>query len=676
MPRAASVTVENNFSKGLITEISGVNSPENSVTSSSNVTYDRKGKAKARQGFRYEDGATQVTYPHTGVRNEFLWETVSDNASKTFVVVQFGSNVKFFELVDGQSLSSGFTALTVNLLSNKISTFPDSAVSGTNCTFSAGKGYLFIAHPACNPVYIKYTVSTNSITVNPIAVQIRDFETLDDGLAVDARPATLTATHNYNLFNQGWYPTVFTPTTPTNAMVYWFNELGFYPSDVDFWWFYTLTDTEGDTVGADKFDPDATYLSRNGYLGNTPAARGHYILNPFQTTRSALSGVAGVPETSSLGYRPSVVSFFAGRAFYAGVGTTGYSSTIYFTQIIEDDTQLGKCYQANDPTAKDSFDLLPSDGGTIKIQDINTVLDMRVIGQALYVFASNGVWSITGSDNASFRATDYTVSKISSFPALSRSSIVDIGGLPVWWNYEGIFALKKSEVGLTSEVTNLTESTIQSFYDVIPQSAKLTAKGAFNDQTGLVYWIYNIMPEEGPFKYTNILAFDAYSGTFYPMTIPESSIEVSGLVAVRNEGLKVFKFLTVNLNIVTFSEIIDDTYFDWGTIPYETFFITGYRIRGDIIKDFQTNYLSVVSEEIDSGSCYVQGLWDYTYDEQSARFSNPQQVYRYGTYRNYQRSRLKMRGTGYSLQFKFFGEAGKPFTIVGWSGFETTNGLP
>jgi len=676
MPRAASVTVENNFSKGLITEVTGVNSPENSVTSSSNVVYDRRGKALSRKSFSYEVDAVPKSLPSDGVRNEFLWETVSENDSKDFVVVQFGNALSFFEANSGTSLSSALLVSSVDLLAYKITPFTNADVKANLCSFSSGKGYLFVAHPCCQTIYIEYDSVTNAMVVHTIDITIRDFETLDDGLQVDERPVTLSVVHNYNLFNQGWYPTVFTPTTPTNAMVYWFNELGFYPSNVDFWWFYTLTDTEGDTVGADKFDPDGTYLSRNGYLGNTPAARGHYILNAFSTNRAALSGIVGVPETTSGGFQPSVVSFFAGRAFYAGVGSTGYSNTIYFTQIIEDDSQLGKCYQANDPTAKDSFDLLPSDGGTIKIQDINTVLDMRVIGQSLFVFATNGVWSISGSDNASFRATDYTVSKISSFPALSKTSIVDIGGLPVWWNYEGIFALKKSEVGLTSEVSNLTQTSIQSFYDAIPQYSKTTAKGVFNDQLGLVYWIYNIMPEDGVSKYTNILVLDAVTGTFYPLSIPNTSIQISGVVAVRNNGPKVFKFLAVDGVSMSWAEMIGTNYLDWGTVPYEQFFITGYRIRGDILKNFQTNYLSIVTEEVADGSCYVQGLWDYTFDEQSARFSNPQQVYRHGVYRNYQRSRLKMRGTGYSLQFKFFGESGKPFSIVGWSGFETANGLP
>jgi len=36
----------------------------------------------------------------------------------------------------------------------------------------------------------------------------------------------------------------------------------------------------------------------------------------------------------------------------------------------------------------------------------------------------------------------------------------------------------------------------------------------------------------------------------------------------------------------------------------------------------------------------------------------------------------RIRGQGYSLQFKFFSETGKPFTLIGWSTFDTGNNVP
>lgn len=139
---------------------------------------------------------------------------------------------------------------------------------------------------------------------------------------------------------------------------------------------------------------------------------------------------------------------------------------------------------------------------------------------------------------------------------------------------------------------------------------------------------------------------------------------------------KVFKFLTAEGSNLTFSSLDSEDSLDWSTVAYSAYFITGYRIRGDLIKRFQTNYLAVITQDIDDGSCYHQNLWDYSSDNNSGRFSNPQQVYRSRSLRNYQRSKLKTRGNGYSLQFKFFNEPGKPFIIVGWSGFETSDQMP
>lgn len=715
MARSVATSIENNFTRGLITEVTGVNSPENSVTETTNVIYDRRGRAMSRQGFAYEEGAVQQAIGATGVRNEFLWETVSANNAQDFVVIQIGSTIRFFEVAGDDSLSSGLKAFSVNLLSHKVPSFTDAQVRDTLCSFTSGKGYLFIAHPFCETVFVDYNEDTDTITTTEIDITIRDFEGVDDNLEIDERPTTLSTAHKYNLYNQGWYADVACveenddPSFQQQALDRWDAARTDYPANSDVWWYYTMVDAQG----LEALSVIRAVGARTGLFGNTPAAKGHFVINAFQTNRSSLSGIPGVTEVSSSGLRPSVVAFYQGRAFYAGVGKSGFSSTIYFSQIIERDDQLGKCFQSGDPTSKDNFDLLANDGGTIKIQDVNTIIEMRVVGDAIFVFATNGVWSISGTDQTPFRATDYTVSKISSFPAISKTSIVDVGGTPLWWNYEGIFTLRKSDVGLTSEVTNLTQTTIQAFYDMIPQASKLTAKGAFNDQTGLVYWLYNVLPDEGTYKYTNILVFDALSTAFYPFTIPDTSKEVSGIVSVRDVGAvfteddvitslldnvvtglgdevtinifvgmaaraKIFKFVTVDGSNVSFSEISDTSYLDWGAEEYDHYFVTGYRIRGDILKKFQNNYLSVVAEDLGLGigSCYVQGVWDYAMDNDSGRYSNPQQVYRYRLLRSYQRSKLKIRGNGFSLQFKFFGEAGKPFSIVGWAGFETGDAMP
>lgn len=717
MPRNVGVSVENNFTKGLITEVTGVNSPENSVVESLDVIYDRRGRAMSRKGFRNEPAAVDVSVA-TGVnsgpvRNEFLWETVAGLGSKAFLVAQIGSRLHFFEVSSNAPLSSGFKSFSVNLLAYKISSFSDSDVGSNLASFTTGKGYLFVAHPMCDPVFVKYNNSTDTITTTKINIQIRDLEGVNDGLRVDQRPTSLSVAHRYNLLNQGWYARIRRgDNNYGQALDAWDRGRSDFPSNVDNWWYYT-----GTTTGGGGNPPGLEYLSlaaidsRTGLYGNTPAPKGHYIINAFQTNRASVSGVSGVQEKSSGGYRPSVVAFFAGRAFYAGVSATDFSSTIYFSQIIERDEQLGQCYQQNDPTSREIFDLLDSDGGTVKIQDLGNVIDLRVVGQALMVFATNGVWSISGSDNGPFKATDFTVTKISSFPAVSRSTIVDVGGLPVWWNYEGIFALSVEQAGLTTSVKNLSETTIQKFYDEIPPTSKMYAKGAFNEQEGVVYWIYKSIDDDDTYRYDRILVLDAVTLAFYPLSIPSGTFKISGITTVRgvtpqtvedpvttssgdpvttsggdpvviNEvvgykaGSKEFKFIKYTGNSLTFAEIMADDYLDFGSSTYSPYFVTGYRIRGELIKRFQTNYLTVITEDISNGSCYIQGVWDYANHPNSGRYTNPQQVYRNRLLRDYQKSRLKMRGNGRSLQFRFFGEGGKPFVIVGWVGWETSETAP
>lgn len=718
MARSAGVSIENNFSRGLITEVTGVNSPENSVTETKNMVYDRRGRTFPRLAFDYEENHTTPdvdALSQTGVRSEYLWETFASGGTKSFVVIQLGSVIRFFETAEADSLSSGYKSFFVDLATYS-SGFSGPTISSSPASFTSGRSYLFIAHPNCQTLYVKYNEADDTITVNPILIQIRDFEGLDDGLPIGARPG-LSNLHSYNLSNQGWNSTAQLYRSeyiyPINVLSSFVSYYGVYPSNADVWWYYLAANPQigtrpDEATGIEAFDPRLANTQLDLYGSTRPAPKGHHIINALSTNRSAVSGVP-VPEESSGGYQPSVVAFYMGRAFYGGIQSQKYASTIYFTQIIQSDTDLGKCYQSNDPTSRESYDLLSSDGGLIKIQDLSNIIDMRVIGESLYVFASNGVWAVTGSDNGPFKATDYVVRKISSFPAIAKQSIVDVGGVPIWWNYEGIFTLQKDSVGLTSEVTSLTLSTIQRFYDDIPAAAKLGAKGAFNDQESLVYWLYQDAAEQ-TYVFDRLLVLDVGSGAFYPLDLPTSGPDVCGIIPLRTvrsvydevqvvaaggnvtnsandpvtvdvlQGLlpteKVFKFLVIDGDDASFAEMLREDYLDWGTTPYEYFFVTGYRIRGDILKKFQTNYLTVITEDVENASCYVQGVWDYTDSPMSGRYTNPQQVCRSRLYRNHQVSRIVMRGHGRSLQFRFFGESGRPFIIVGWSGFETTNDLP
>lgn len=710
MTRSTGTSVENNFTRGLISEATGVNSPENSVSESLNVFYDRRGRAGKRKGLELEEqfGWNPVG-SQVGAKAEYVWETVADNTSLDFAVAQIGSTIHFFESSGELPLSRSKKSFTVNLLTYKVGGVADQTVRDTPCSFSSGRGYLFVAHPNCNTLYVSYNTDTDTVSVKTINLQVRDFEGVEDGLALTQRPTTLSPQHKYNLFNQGW-DTEFRYQNDSQAslpvLTRWDQVRNDFPSNRDVWWYFLRTSQED---GEEFFVASDSQVSKIGLWGNTPAVKGHHILSAYDSNRNELAATSGVPEYTSSGQRASVVAFYAGRVFYAGVGKSGFSQKVYFSQIVERDEQMGWAYQNNDPTSREISDLLDSDGGVIEVQDVNAIYDMRVVGDSLIVFASNGVWSVSGSDNGAFRATDYKVSKVSAFPAISRSSVVVVSGTPIWWNYEGIFTLTKSELGVTNDVTSLTTNTIQTFYDEIPQASKRLAKGVFNDQEKLIYWLYSTDGEE--YRYDRILVMDASTGAFYPYSIPSlPQRTVSGLVAARSTavdytedpvvtlsldtvvrgtdpvvinvvdgfriGDKIFKFLTLSESLgVSFSELNSESYLDWGQ-NYDAYFTTGYRIRGELLKKSQTNYLTVITEDVINSSIYMQPLWDYSNSSLSGRFGNPQQAYRTRVYKDYQRVKLKVRGSGYSLQFRFFGESGKPFVIIGWAGFDSVTGAP
>lgn len=712
MTRSTGTSVENNFTRGLITESTGVNSPENSVSESLNVYYDRRGRAGKRKGVALEpEFAWTSIGSSVGAKVEYVWETVADNSALDFAVSQIGSTIHFFESSGELPLSASKKSFTIDLQIYKVGGVSDDTVRTTPCSFSSGRGYLFIAHPNCQTLYVSYDTNLDTIAINGINIEVRDFEGVNDGLPLTLRPFFLSPEHRYNLLNQGWdaYFTIPGGGTVLGSVLQRFNVApengGRWPSNRDVWWYFLKVNQNDGTEYFSLNDNDRIDL-----YGNTPAVKGHHIMSAFDSNRNAIAGTTGVPEYTSSGQRPSVVAFYAGRVFYSGIGKSGFSQNVYFSQIVERDEQMGRAYQNNDPTSRELSDLLDSDGGVIEIQDVNTIYDMRVVGDSLIIFASNGIWSVGGSDNGAFRATDYKVTKVSAFPAISRSSVVIVSGTPIWWNYEGIFTLTKSEVGLTNDVTSLTTNTIQRFYDDIPQSSKRIAKGSFNDQDKLIYWLY--ASEQGSeYDYDRMLVMDAATGAFYPYTMPSTvNAKISGLLSVRSTGVnyvndpvitisndpvvtgsdpivvtrvdgfaigdKTVKLLTIADSFaVSFSEIYSEDYLDWGQ-TYDAYFTTGYRIRGELLKKSQTNYLTVITEDVINSSIYMQPLWDYSNDSLSGRFGNPQQAYRTRLYKDYQRAKLKVRGNGYSLQFRFFGESGKPFVIIGWAGFDSVTGAP
>lgn len=207
MARSAGELVQNNLSRGLVTEATGLNFPDDAVISADNIIFDPTGNAYRRPGLDLENSPILLPYDG-GVTRAFFWTTVGLATDLSYVVVQAGSRVHFFRVIDQDSLSTTRESFTISL--EGLKTRPNVDTKDYPCIFAAGSGMLFMSHPFLDPVVIEYDNDTNRLTYSSIEIRTRDLEGVEDGLGIEERPATLSTKHYYNLQNQGWNKSVRT----------------------------------------------------------------------------------------------------------------------------------------------------------------------------------------------------------------------------------------------------------------------------------------------------------------------------------------------------------------------------------------------------------------------------------------------------------------------------------
>lgn len=708
MPQQTGVSVENSFINGVVTEATGLNFPDKACTEAYDVEFDIDGSVYRRPGFDFETNYTTKNIDKSDkVINTYLWQNVAGNGNVTVIVMQVGSTLYFYSTDGTGVFSTGAIAGTIPLTG--VSGAP--IVETVEAQFTDGNGYLIVTHPYCDPIRITYDPDAQTVVSDSITLKIRDFEgALNDVLDVDTRPTSdltsLEVNHKYNLYNQGW---------TTANLTAWDTAQTTMPSNADVMWRFKDS--------SDNFDATTPSINRIT-AGNTPAPKGHYIMPLANQDRNSISGLSGLTSTTTGFQRPSACAFFAGRVFYAGVNSVGFNSNIYFTQILERVEQYGHCYQTNDPTSEDLFDLLPSDGGVISIPEAGTTYKMHTVPGGLCLFAANGVWFITGSTGLGFTATDYTVQKIADITSISPSSFVNVDGYPAWWNEEGIYIMGSSGQTTIPAIKSLTYGTFKSFYDKIPVTSKRFARGFYHKTDGQVRWVYrssNTSQITDLYEYDRVLNYNARTSAFYPWTISDSPVRVCGIISseVINRPISIVDVVTsTGDNVVdslgnqviaftesgsqdqqfdkylvtypdgsgsfefTFADRDNEEYVDWFKydnigVNYSSYFISGFKLQGQGVRKFQNNWIRIYSRLEDEVQYKFQGLWDFANTgSNNGRWSVNQLVTHDDlSYTNASR-RLKVRGHGEALQFRVSSVEGKYFDIIGWSSYQTGNAAP
>lgn len=708
MARNVANSVENNFTRGLISEASGLNFPENACTDTDNCFFELTGRVRRRKAIDFESGYTTKTVDRTGSAiATYLWRNVAGDGNTTLFVVQIGSTLYFYNVTNTQALSAGALSTTINLASYQPVGAP--SPKPVECQFADGNGVLFVTHPYCEALYISYNTGTQTATANTIAIYMRDFagDTADPQSRTDQSRTTTTlggmnVSHYYNLLNQGWNTTNLTAWDTARTDM---------PNNIDVMWLYKNSSEAFDTTLIDKM-----------FRGNTPAPNGHFIVSVFDQNRDSASGLSGTTRTTLGTARMSTCAFYAGRIFYGGLQYVGYAGNIYFSQIIEPGStyEFGRCYQLQDPTAEDLFDLLPDDGGVISIPEAGTIMKLWATEAGLVAFASNGVWVVTGSKGIGFTANDYTARRISTVKTISATSFVDINGYPCWWTADGIYMLVPDQSGAAVSVQSLTDKTILTWYQAIPLNSKKTARGFFNNVTKRVQWAYKSTdagtPEES-YAFDRILNFNVLTGAFNPWSVPITNACIHGVVVIDNVGGNISEDQVIN---DTADTIVDDSannvttftssslivpkfkylcsypnsgsykftiateatsgFKDWLSydavgLDFSSYIVSGYKIHGQAIKKFEANYVFVYSQT-QVGSYYFQTYRDFASSALSGQWSTRQKVSISDSTKSIIKNRLKTRGQGTAMQFKISSVTDSDFDIVGWGTYETGNQAP
>lgn len=291
---------------------------------------------------------------------------------------------------------------------------------------------------------------------------------------------------------------------------------------------------------------------------------------------------------------------------------------------------------------------------------------------------------MTGGGDYGFSATNYKVSEISSFGCVSVKSVVKAGSGVVYWGSNGIYLIEKNNLG-EFEVKNLTDGTIQKFYDEISFQEKELSQAVYDDFNKTIRWNYT--NSYGFVQQSSVkeLILDTKLGAFYyyniasptiislrsvfatpqskttiedsPVLVGSSTINsLTDLVVVPYErrspsqsSIKYVAFETYGNNVLLcFAYYHNQEFKVWGSViafdgvDAKAYLLTGGIVAGDSSVNKQAPYISVHFYRTENGvdesffptnqsGCLMRSQWGWSNSPNSNKWGQLQQVYRYRT---------------------------------------------
>jgi hypothetical protein len=366
------------------------------------------------------------------------------------------------------------------------------------------------------------------------------------------------------------------------------------------------------------------------------------------------------------------------------------NDTVYYSQILDDKSKAGRCYQEADPTSEAISDLIASDGGVVPIPEMSKGSRLVAIGNGVMAISPNGVWTVQGTSNG-FSASDITVSNLSKVGCESPNSIVEADGSVYWWSKVGIMSFSQKS-GMFGPIegafdrANISELTVQSFFfNEVSDSARPYVKGLFDPSTNVIQWLFKSEGVGYRYLYDRALNLDLTLQAFYPWSVSGTNnyicgsflgprinsiqtsedvvdngvqVQASGddvVTNVYNLGIResfirysVLSRLAPTSYGITFGGFTNTNYADWQAYDsvgsaYNSYVIAGYELLGDAMRKKQIPYLFCYFRRTEENflpldgdytvdrpsSCRLQVRWDWSNSEVSNKFSSEVEAYRH-----------------------------------------------
>jgi hypothetical protein len=633
--------------------------------------------------------------------NTFRWESVGGDPNTNYAVVQTDQILNFFDL-SKSAVTKGGSDGTVTL-----TVFP----VNTKYSFASVEGFLVVVSGAEQFAVIGRNFVANTFSTEYGRILVRDVwgveEVQQPFYETDptARSSVADPYHYYNLQNQSWgIPRQNANNVQVDPIAYYASgNAGLFPSSSEQVW--TGLQFQAVATGQTPFERMYTNLYTESLGSKLDSAKGYYIIDALRrgTSRQDAAqnnkikypvcngAVPNVVDRTDSG--PKCTTDFAGRIWYSGfsgvvVGgdrrSPNLSNYVFFSQLVKSRREFGLCYQDGDPTSRDGSDIVATDGGFIRISGARNIIAMRNLHTHLIVIASNGVWTVTGgTQDSGFDATNYKVSKISTFGGVSESSVIVAGDNCFFWSEDGIYAVSKNQYG-DMVVDSISLGTIQSYYDGIEATSRAKAFGQYDQIAKKLRWIFKTGHAFTSDSTTTELIFDLSLKAWTKnaiMNLADNSVEIMGVFTTANfthsftddivfsgtdnvlvntdqvvipalqlaNSVQSLRYLAVNIvagiPYFTVAYYNESTWKDWISkdgvgVDAFAFCLTGDSTFGDSGAEKQTPYIIMHFNRTEEGvnadltpahqsSCLMRAQWSFANNVVSNKWSPLTQAYRY-----------------------------------------------